>query len=138
MKQTDKIVQNVIDKFNQRSARGVAKYGTTLADNNTDDFLTHLQEELMDAVLYIEKLKQQKNNVLNSSVYKLNVKEDNVYGVFYDFEIIKIIPTQQVVAAFYHNSQKPINFVIIDEFTNPELFEGEPIFTDKRYAKIID
>jgi hypothetical protein len=58
MKQTDKIVQSVIEKFAQRSAQGVAKYGTTLADNNTDDFLTHLQEELMDAVLYIEKLKQ--------------------------------------------------------------------------------
>jgi hypothetical protein len=57
MKQTDKIVQSVIEKFAQRSAQGVAKYGTTLADNNTDDFLTHLQEELMDAVLYIEKLK---------------------------------------------------------------------------------
>jgi hypothetical protein len=57
----DKIVQNVIDKFTERSARGVAKYGTTLADNNTDDFLTHLQEELMDAVLYIEKLKNNNN-----------------------------------------------------------------------------
>jgi hypothetical protein len=54
----DKIVQSVIDKFNQRSEVGIKKYGTTLEQNDNDDYLIHLQEELMDAVLYIEKLKQ--------------------------------------------------------------------------------
>lgn len=49
--------EEVIDKFNQRSALGIAKYGTTLEQNNTDDFLLHLQEELMDAILYIQKLR---------------------------------------------------------------------------------
>jgi hypothetical protein len=58
---TDKIVQEVIDKFSQRSETGIKKYGTTLFDNNADDYLNHLQEELMDAILYIQKLKQQKN-----------------------------------------------------------------------------
>jgi len=53
----DKIVQKVIDKFNQRSEVGIKKYGTTLEQNNNDDYFTHLQEELMDAILYIEKLK---------------------------------------------------------------------------------
>ena len=53
----DPIVQQVIDKFAERSATGVKKYGTTLHENNHDDFLTHLQEELMDAILYIQKLK---------------------------------------------------------------------------------
>ena len=53
----DKIVQDVIDKFQQRSDTGIKKYGTTLEENNTDDFLNHLQEELMDAILYIQKLK---------------------------------------------------------------------------------
>lgn len=56
----DRIVQLVIDKFQQRSEAGIKKYGTTLEQNNEDDFLTHLQEELMDAILYIEKLKQLK------------------------------------------------------------------------------
>jgi hypothetical protein len=55
---TDKIVQSVIDKFNHRSELGIKKYGTTLEQNDNDDYLIHLQEELMDAVLYIEKLKQ--------------------------------------------------------------------------------
>jgi len=53
----DKIVKQVVDKFQQRSEVGIKKYGTTLEENNTDDFLNHLQEELMDAILYIEKLK---------------------------------------------------------------------------------
>jgi len=54
----DSIVQAVVDKFQQRSEVGIKKYGTTLEQNNNDDYLTHLQEELMDAILYIEKLKQ--------------------------------------------------------------------------------
>ena len=54
----DSIVEKVIEKFQQRSEIGIIKYGTTLADNNTDDFFSHLQEELMDAILYLEKLKQ--------------------------------------------------------------------------------
>lgn len=58
----DQIVKQVVYKINQRSQVGIKKYGTTLAENNTDDFLTHLQEELFDASLYIEKLKEQKDN----------------------------------------------------------------------------
>ena len=52
----DKIVENVIAQFSKRSEVGIKKYGTTLEENNTDDFLQHLKEELMDAILYIEKL----------------------------------------------------------------------------------
>lgn len=54
----DKIVQQVLAKFSSRSEIGIKKYGKTLQDNDADDFLNHLQEELMDAVLYIQKLKQ--------------------------------------------------------------------------------
>jgi len=53
----DKIVKQVVDKFKKRSELGIKKYGTTLEQNDKDDFLNHLQEELMDAILYIEKLK---------------------------------------------------------------------------------
>jgi tRNA A37 threonylcarbamoyladenosine biosynthesis protein TsaE len=57
----DKIVKNVIEKYKHRSEIGVAKYGTTLEDNNLFiiEWLNHLQEELMDATLYIEKLKSE-------------------------------------------------------------------------------
>lgn len=131
----DKIVQNVIDKFNQRSARGVAKYGTTLADNNTDDFLTHLQEELMDAVLYIEKLKQLKNyNYYVSKIYQIKDKFYVHYPVKEDDHIFFELVPQPL---FIPQTNPFVKYVLIDEFSNPELFEGEPIFTDKRYAKII-
>jgi hypothetical protein len=52
----DKIVQQVVDKYATRSAVGYIKYGTTLEDNTKDNYLQHLQEELMDATLYIQKL----------------------------------------------------------------------------------
>lgn len=51
----DKIVEQVIQKYEGRSSVGIKKYGTTLEKNNTDNYLIHLQEELMDATLYIEK-----------------------------------------------------------------------------------
>lgn len=55
----DPIVQSVIDKFQERSNVGIAKYGTTLQDNQLSrlEWLTHAQEEAMDFVLYLEKLK---------------------------------------------------------------------------------
>jgi hypothetical protein len=52
----DQIVQHVVDKYTERSNVGYNKYGTTLEDNNKDNYLVHLQEELMDATLYIQKL----------------------------------------------------------------------------------
>lgn len=55
----DPIVETVVEKYRQRSDIGIQKYGKTLARNDLDfgDWLTHLQEELMDATLYIERLK---------------------------------------------------------------------------------
>ena len=54
----DSIVESLIQKYKERSEVGIKKYGTTLDRNdlNTLDWLKHLQEELMDASLYIEKL----------------------------------------------------------------------------------
>lgn len=57
----DHIVEQVKDKFSKRSEAGIAKYGTTLerGDLSLVDWLNHLQEELMDATLYIQKLKNE-------------------------------------------------------------------------------
>jgi hypothetical protein len=52
----DRIVDNVIDKYYERSQVGITKYGTTLHNNNKDNYLLHLQQELMDATLYLQKL----------------------------------------------------------------------------------
>ena len=53
---SDQIVLEVIEKYAQRSEIGQANYGTTLETNNKDNYLKHLQEELMDATLYLQKL----------------------------------------------------------------------------------
>ena len=53
---SDQIVLEVIEKYAKRSEIGIAKYGTTLETNNKDNYFKHLQEELMDATLYLQKL----------------------------------------------------------------------------------
>ena len=59
-RETDPIVESVKKKYDVRSHKGIQKYNTTLQDNPDGfyAFLNHLQEELMDATLYIEKLKK--------------------------------------------------------------------------------
>jgi hypothetical protein len=57
----DPVVSSVMFQLAQRSILGQSKYGTTLAENNKDNFLQHLKEELMDAILYIEKLQSNDN-----------------------------------------------------------------------------
>jgi hypothetical protein len=56
----DSIVASVIEKFRSRSEVGIAKYGTTLdrTDLGILDWIQHAQEELMDGILYLEKLKK--------------------------------------------------------------------------------
>jgi hypothetical protein len=56
----DLIVKAVTDKFQQRSEVGIKKYGTTLEreDLTPEQWAEHLEEELMDALLYLQRLKQ--------------------------------------------------------------------------------
>ena len=60
----DSILNSVLMQFKERSSVGIEKYGTTLdrQDLSALEWLKHLQEELMDATLYIEKLKQEYEN----------------------------------------------------------------------------
>jgi len=59
-KPKDEIIERVIKKIKSRSEVGFKKYGVTLKDDYQPlgKWLTHIQEELMDAVNYIEKVKQ--------------------------------------------------------------------------------
>lgn len=58
----DSVVKQVLLKQISRSLLGFKKYGVTMdrSDLKFDDWLNHLQDELMDAVIYIEKIKQEK------------------------------------------------------------------------------
>jgi len=56
----DSVVQSVINKFKQRSDVGIKKYNTTLdrEDLTDKEWINHAQEEAMDLILYLEKLKR--------------------------------------------------------------------------------
>ncbi len=56
----DSVVTAVINSFKQRAEFGQKKYGTNLdrTDLSVLDWIQHAQEEHMDAILYLEKLKQ--------------------------------------------------------------------------------
>lgn len=60
---SDQVVLSVIEKYAKRSEIGQAKYGTTLETNNKDNYLRHLQEELMDATLYLQKIMDQNKEI---------------------------------------------------------------------------
>ena len=55
----DSIVESVIKQFKQRSEVGKVKYGITLdrTDLTRLEWLNHAQQEAMDMILYLEKLK---------------------------------------------------------------------------------
>ena len=63
----DPVVENVVDKFVQRSDIGYAKYGRTLdierrgKHKDLAGYLNDIQEELMDAVLYIQAAREELN-----------------------------------------------------------------------------
>lgn len=58
----DTVVESVVKKFQDRSKLGIKKYGTTLdrKDINFDGWAEHLQQELMDGILYLERLRKEK------------------------------------------------------------------------------
>jgi hypothetical protein len=61
----DIIIDRVIEKIKSRSDVGYKKYGVTLHEDNQplDKWLTDIQEELMDAINYIEKAKDTLNKL---------------------------------------------------------------------------
>ena len=64
MKFRDPVVQRVCEKFTPRSDEGFAKYCRTLSDEmlgghkHLDGYLNDIQEELMDAILYIQTARE--------------------------------------------------------------------------------
>jgi hypothetical protein len=66
---TDSVVFSIIKQFQQRSEVGIAKYGVNLdrTDLTMLQWIQHAQEEHMDAILYLEKIKQIEQNRLKLS-----------------------------------------------------------------------
>ena len=68
----DKIIKRVINKIKARSDVGYKKYGVTLKDDEQtlDTWLNHIQEELMDAVNYIEKAREVLRDEIEEAMLK--------------------------------------------------------------------
>ena len=56
----DSIVTSVVEQFKARSKMGEQKYGVNMdrEDLAFGEWVTHMKEELMDAILYLEKLEK--------------------------------------------------------------------------------
>ena len=78
----DPVVERVVDKFVSRSDVGFTKYGTTLQDERTMKmkglvkYLTDIQEELMDAVLYIQAARDELQDLSEESLIQRYTDED--------------------------------------------------------------
>jgi len=70
----DPVVRSVVDKFVKRSDVGYAKYGSTLDDERRlkmkglQKYLNDVQEELMDAVLYIQAARDELQDLHEESL----------------------------------------------------------------------
>ena len=70
----DPVVRSVVDKFVERSDVGYAKYGSTLDDERRlkmkglQKYLNDIQEELMDAVLYIQSARDELQDLHEESL----------------------------------------------------------------------
>jgi|TARA_Y100000004_G_scaffold172620_1_gene209641 hypothetical protein len=95
VKTQDKIVQEVIEKIDQRSLVGQAKYGAMMMeevegkDKDLNDFLTDVQEEIMDALLYIQAARHcLRDEIEEAMVNRMNIIGQNGNdGLHYDIEV---------------------------------------------------
>ena len=96
IKTSDKIVQAVLRKMDNRSIIGQKKYGQTMQDEidtgkkDLNMFLTDVQEEIMDALLYIEAAKRCLQDEVEECMLKRNKDfNDNVSNIdVYDEEVL--------------------------------------------------
>jgi hypothetical protein len=83
----DAVVEHVVDKFIDRSNLGYAKYGRTLDAERRGKhkdllgYLNDIQEELMDAILYIQAAREEMKDQLD---YQSNKRFDNFSQEGYD------------------------------------------------------
>tara|TARA_Y100000004_G_scaffold25845_1_gene26141 strand:+ start:96 stop:407 length:312 start_codon:yes stop_codon:yes gene_type:complete len=95
IKTEDKIVQAVLRKMDERSLVGQKKYGATMMqeiEGQTKDlnrFLVDVQEELMDALLYIEAAKRCLQDEIEESMLKRMdiIGQNGNDGLHYDIEV---------------------------------------------------
>ena len=81
----DPVVRNVVDKFVSRSDVGFEKYGSTLDDERRlkmkglTKYLNDVQEELMDAVLYIQAARDELQDMSEEALIDRHRNDDEAY-----------------------------------------------------------
>jgi len=96
IKTKDKIVQAVLRKMDERSIIGQEKYGATMLEEiegqvkDLDRFLVDVQEEIMDALLYIEAARRcLTDEVENAMLRRMDIIGQNGNdGLHYDTQEI--------------------------------------------------
>ena len=95
IKTEDKIVQQVLRKMDERSLIGQKKYGATMMqeiegqEKDHNRFLVDVQEELMDALLYIEAARRclqdeveevmlKRSESLETGLYNIEINEEEI------------------------------------------------------------
>ena len=78
----DPVVKNEVDKFVERSNVGYEKYNNTLDDErrlkmkNLQGYLNDIQEELMDAILYIQAAREELRDLSEESLIQRCIDDD--------------------------------------------------------------
>ena len=88
----DPVVRNVCDKFVKRSNTGYSKYGSSLDDERRfkmkglQKYLNDMQEELMDAILYIQTAREELQDLSEEALIDKfrEDKSDYTYPEFVD------------------------------------------------------
>ena len=81
----DPVVKNVVDKFVSRSDVGYEKYNNTLDDERRlkmkglTKYLNDVQEELMDAVLYIQAARDELQDMSEEALIDRHRDEGEAY-----------------------------------------------------------
>ena len=84
IKTEDKIVQQVLRKMDERSLVGQKKYGATMMqeiegqEKDLDRFLVDVQEELMDALLYIEAARRCLTDEVEEAMYNRSIGNNSL------------------------------------------------------------
>ncbi len=95
VKTKDEIVQRIIEKIDQRSLVGQKKYGATMMGEikneikDLDRFLIDVQEEIMDALLYIQAARVcLQDEIEEAMLNRMNIIGQNGNdGLHYDIEV---------------------------------------------------
>ena len=88
IKTKDKIVQDVLMKMDQRSLIGQKKYGATMMQEiegqkkDLGRFIVDVQEELMDAILYLESARHCLKDEIEDAMYaKAKTLNENINNI---------------------------------------------------------